>query len=253
MKRRSIVLLVFVVLFTMASVVVWCFLPSLPEGLSRRTFSLDERDVTMLVMKLPQSLREYRLVSDPAHPKSVRAWREELGAEVVFNGSYFNEDGSPSGYWKTGKGTSAVAWPSLEVQTDTHGYTFAFSLLVGQMAMRYLPTDPMEEPVDEMFLSFPTLVADGQPMVESDSGQMARRTAVAKDADGRDYVIVTERGTLTLYELSRWLVEQPEHFVIAGNLDGGPSTGISIENNRQDIEVLSAAVPNVIAIYSKLP
>ncbi len=248
MNRRIIGILILITLMATTAVVVWAFRPRLPEGLSRREIEIGDRKIAMLVMKLPYSLREVELVADPEHPKSVRAWREELDAEIVFNGSYFNEDNQPSGYWKTGKGKSAVAWPSLEEQADPHGYTFALSALVAQFDMRYLPSGPMEEPVDEMLLSFPTLVADGKPMVESDSGQRARRTAVAKDADGRDYVIVTEKGTLTLYELSRWLAEQPERFVIAGNLDGGPSTGISIENGSADIDVLSAAVPNVVVI-----
>ncbi|NBS41933.1 hypothetical protein EBS80_04745, partial [bacterium] len=149
-----------------------------------------------------------------------------------------------------GKGTSAVPWPSREAQADPHAYTFSLTALMGGLGMRYLPDDPGDERVDEMLLSFPTLIADGKPLVESDSGQRARRTAVAEDADMVDYVIVTEKGTLTLYELSHWLAQQPEKFVIAGNLDGGPSTGISIENGDDAVDVLSAVVPNVVAVFT---
>lgn len=248
MKRRVIGILAFVAFLAAALAVAWRLWPRVPEGFSRRTIELGDRRVEMIVMELPYSLREYRLANDPEHPKSVRAWREELGAEIVFNGSYFNEDFSPSGYWKTGKGTSVVPWPSLEEQADPHGYTFALTTKVGGLDMAYLPDAPTEEVPNEMFLSFPTLVANGTAMVAADSGQRARRTAVAEDAGGRDYVIVTEKGTLTLYELSRWLAAQPERFVIAGNLDGGPSTGISIENGDVDVDVLSAAVPNVVVI-----
>ncbi|OGL99122.1 hypothetical protein A2501_00570 [Candidatus Uhrbacteria bacterium RIFOXYC12_FULL_57_11] len=243
----------FMFVFAGASVIAWCFWPRLPDGLSRRTIRIGDREIGLLVYRLPSSLREYALVGDPSRPKSVRAWREELGADVVFNGSYFMEDGTPAGYWKTGKGTSVVPWPSPVEQADPYGYTFALSIMNGGLETRYLPWDPITEPVGETLLSFPTLVANGMAMVESDSGQLARRTAVAEDADGTDYLIVTERGTMSLFELSQWLASQPERFVIAGNLDGGPSAGVSIENNRQDIEVLSASVPNVVVIFSRLP
>lgn len=251
MKRRSVILLVFVVVLAAAAcAAVWRLWPRAPEGLSRRTAEFGDRSVTFLVYRLPTFGAEYSLVGDPSNPRGVRQWREDLGAAVVFNGSYFNADNTPSGYWKTGKGTSAVPWPSREAQADPHGYTFSLTALMGGLGMRYLPNDPGDERVDETLLSFPTLLADGRPMVEADSGLRARRTAVAEDADGVDYAIVTEAGTLTLYELSRWLAEQPENFVVAGNLDGGPSTGISIENGGDDIDVLSAAVPNVVAIFT---
>lgn len=221
-----------------------------PEGLSRRAIEIGDRSVVMLVMRLPAGPWEYAFAADPSNPKTVRQWREELGAEIAFNGSYFTEDGTPSGYWKTGKGTSAVPWPSLEEQRDSHGYTFALSVANDGLHLRYLPSDPISEPVDETFLSFPTLLADGVAMVEEDSGLRARRTAVAEDADGADYLVVTEEGSLTLYELARWLDEQPEGFVVAGNLDGGPSTGVSITNNGRNIEVPSVEVPNAIVISS---
>ncbi|MEK7105524.1 MAG: phosphodiester glycosidase family protein, partial [Patescibacteria group bacterium] len=70
-----------------------------------------------------------------------------------------------------------------------------------------------------------------------------------EDAAGHDYLIVTKKGSLSLYELAKWLDEQPENFVIAGNLDGGPSTGLSLENEKHDLEIPSGAVPSVIVGY----
>lgn len=217
----------------------------------RRTFGIGDREATMLVVRLPRGLRELEFVSDPLSPKSVRAWREELGAEIVFNGAYFQEDGTPSGYWKTGKGASAVSWPDLEEQSDPYAYTFMVSAGVSDLSLSYLPFAPREEPpIGPTFLSFPTLVANGVAIVESDSGQRARRTALAEDADGNDYLVLTEEGTVSLYELAQWLSEQPERFVTAGNLDGGPSTGVSIRSGGTREDVLSAAVPNVVAVFA---
>jgi hypothetical protein len=42
------------------------------------------------------------------------------------------------------------------------------------------------------------------------------------------------------------LLNQPEHFVLAGNLDGGPSTGVSFVDGRRSLEEYSVPVPNVI-------
>jgi len=251
MTRRHFILVASVLLILAATLVFCCYalVSRHPKWTAYRSTQFGDRRVSFLIVRLPFSLREYALEADIEHPKTVREWREELGAEIVFNGSYFNEDGAPSGYWKLGKGESVVPWPTLEEQADPHGYSFSLSLGGGGLHLRYLPSAPTEEPINEMFLSFPTLIADRKPLVEEDSGQLARRTAVAEDSSGQDYVIVTEEGTLSLYEFSRWLSEQPEQFVIAGNLDGGPSTGISIENGRNDIDVRSSQVPNVVAVW----
>lgn len=246
-RTRFLVCLLAVMVAVATMSFAWWRVPRIPGGLSERTETFGDRTVTFLVYRLPYYLYDYDFAADPERPRTVKEWREELGADVVFNGSYFMENGMPSGFWKLGKGKSALAWPTKEEQADPYGYTFALTMTTGLMRMAYLPEDPQDEPVNSTLLSFPTLVADGQPMVAEDSGQLARRTAIAKDAGDRDYLIVTKNGVLSLYELARWLAEQPEKFVIAGNLDGGPSSGVSIENGEEDIDVLSAPVPNVIA------
>jgi hypothetical protein len=205
-------------------------------------------------MQIPDDAR-VQLLADVNDPKSVRTWREETGASLVVNGSYFLEDNQASGYWQAGEIESRIDWPTLEEHKDPVGYTFAVSTVDEELLLRYLPTEPIDEPTPDTFLSFPTLIADGQPLVSRDSGMLARRTVVASQdsmvGPGHDYVIVTEEGQLSLYELAHWLAEQPEQFNIAGNLDGGPSTGISYENGFHDIEVRSAEVPNVIAIFTE--
>ncbi len=228
----------------------WFFAPHVPEGVSRRTGKFGEREVTFLVVQIPDDAR-VRLLADADNPKSVLAWRESTGASLVVNGSYFLEDNQSSGYWEAGGMESQINWPTVEEQKDPVGYTFAVSTVEEKLALRYLPNEPMDEPADDTFLSFPTLMANGEPMVSRDSGLLARRTVLASQENGHDYLIVTERGELSLYELSRWLAEQPERFTIAGNLDGGPSTGLSLENGWHDMDVRSAGVPNVVAIFVK--
>ncbi len=224
----------------------WFFADHFPEGVTRRVQILHDREISFLIIPVPEAAT-VELVADIENPRSVQKWREETGAELVLNGSYFTETNEPSGYWKQVEETSVIEWPTAEEQTDKVGYTFLLNVESGKLDLHYLPEDPQEEPKGDAFLSFPTLLADGKLMVERDSGLLARRTVVASTGD-RIYFIVTEKGELSLYELAVWLDEQPENFTIAGNLDGGPSTGASMENGYHNIEVRSAEVPNVVVV-----
>lgn len=189
-------------------------------------------------------------MNDPTAPKNVAAWRTALSADVIINAAYFLNDNTPAGFLSDNDATTGMPWPSMEAQADTHGYTFLVSANGADgLALRYLPTDRQPSPTPESLLSFPTLLANGVPLVEKDSGLYASRTILAEDANGNDYAIITEKETVTLYGVAQWLAAQPEHFVTAGNLDGGPSTGVSMENGLWDVEDASAAVPSVIVGY----
>lgn len=207
--------------------------------------------MTFLVVQLPNDGWRWEIAQDPTAPKTVAAWRTALGADVVANAAYFLADNTPAGFLSDEGVHSGMPWPSLEEQADTHGYTFMVTVSDDELALRYLPNDPQSAPPADAFLSFPTLVANGAPLVAESSGLFASRTMLAEDAEGNDYLIITEEETVTLYDAAQWLATQPEHFMTAGNLDGGPSTGVSIENGWWDIEDPSAPVPSVIVGYRK--
>ncbi len=208
-----------------------------------------DRKVVFALLDLSVEDWRFELRHDPAHPKSVEVWRQELGADVVWNAAYFKEDLNPAGFFKVTGGQSVVPWPTFEQQKDEHDYTFMITIHPNDLELRYLPPNPQSEPHDATLLSFPTLLVNGAANVKEDSELHAERTVVAEDAAGHDYLIVTKKGSLSLYELAKWLDEQPENFVIAGNLDGGPSTGLSLENEKHDLEIPSGAVPSVIVGY----
>lgn len=223
--------------------------PQLPDGVTRRHASFDGRDVTFLVVPLSHDGWRWELLNDPTAPKNVATWRSELGADIVVNAAYFLAENEPAGFLSIGGVTSGAAtWPSAEDQVDTHGYTFMTSI-GDDIMLRYLPNAPQTNPSPNSFLSFPTLIANGETLIEKDSGLFASRTMLAENEHGNDYVIISEKEMVTLYGAAQWLAAQPEHFVTAGNLDGGPSTGISIENGWWDVEDASAPVPSVIVGY----
>lgn len=246
MKKTLAFLSLLIAGSALGAYIVW---PRLPENIEKRHAVFNDRKVEFLVINLQtQDPTTWGLANDPENPKTVAQWREELGADTVFNAAYFDADNNPTGYFRIDKGESAIPWPTIEEQKKPASYSLAVQVgYWSPLDLTYLPADPHPEPImSEGFLSFPTLIADAKPMVEKDSGLYTARTIVAEDETGAPYLIITEKGSLTLYEAAQWLAQQPEHFKIAGNLDGGPSTGLSMENGMWDIDISSARVPSVI-------
>ncbi|MDF1497383.1 MAG: phosphodiester glycosidase family protein [Patescibacteria group bacterium] len=209
----------------------------------------DGRVVTFLVAKLSTDDFKWGLAEDSLAPKTVMAWRQELGADLVINGSYFDEMMQATGYYHPAGATSTrIAWPSRDSQSDELSYTGLVQIVNGDLNLFYLPAQTLKESAPDVaaFLTFPTLVADGKTLIKTDSQKYAHRTVLAKDMNGTPYVIITESGSPSLFEMAEWLVAQPERFAIAVNLDGGPSTGMSYADDKIKLEVTSAAVPNVV-------
>jgi hypothetical protein len=217
----------------------------LPENVERRVAVIDDERVSFLVVHLPSTMTWF-LANDPSSPKTVREWKDSFHASLVLNGSYFTEDHEPAGYYAI----DGVQSGKAECPTgDRLGYTFGVAMKEKKLVMTYIP-DLSEAFCSEYltgFASFPTLVRNDVSTIETDSGLKARRTMMAQTMDGKQQILITESGETTLYDVAQWLVDQPEIYAIVGNLDGGPSTGLSIHSiSGKDVNIPSAAVPNVI-------
>ncbi|MFA5945330.1 MAG: phosphodiester glycosidase family protein [Patescibacteria group bacterium] len=219
----------------------------LPDGVERRVTAINDRKVAFDLINLTAGGYTFENVLDSTSPKSVQSWRENLGADIVFNSAYFNGANEPTGYYALPASPSITPWPSVKEQADTASYSFLVQIVEGKLRLGYLPSSPTTEAPMNAFLSFPTLLADGQVLVKSDSGSLASRTMLAQDPRGNIFLIVTEKAPLSLFESAQWLSQQPEHFILAGNLDGGPSTGLSITDGKHVLNEPSAPIPNVIA------
>lgn len=256
--RRSIIfgaVMVIVITFGLVSLRGWPrriadFLTygySLPSSMERRIALIDGRKVSFLLLHVPQDMT-WGFANDPSVVRSVHEWRTVLGATVAINGSYFDGENDPAGYYALSGGEGAVDCPNFSDAASLVGYTFGVSVREEKLHLSYIPNDPSfcsNLLSTTKFASFPTLLVDGAPAVAADSGFLARRTILAQGDNGID-IIVTESGEVSLYEAARWLDLQADNYTIAGNLDGGPSTGISANAEPWSIEVASAAVPNVI-------
>ena len=207
----------------------------------------DGRVVDFVVARMPNDQWAWSMQNDPQAPKKVNAWRQELKSNLVINGSYFTETNQPSGFYQLGSKAKRVKLPE---PNQDRGYTGLVGVIDGKLQLGYLPYLRLESRVmeyDSAFLSFPTLLAGGKSMVETDSNKLSSRTVVAQDEDGNVFVIMTEKGNVSLFELAQWLKNQPENFQTAINMDGGPSSGISYSTDNETYDLSSSAVPNVLS------
>lgn len=220
----------------------------LPVNFERRSASFkDGRTVDLVIARLPKDGWAWSMQNDPQAPKKVNAWRQELKSNLVINGSYFTETNQPSGFYKVGSKNKRIKLPN---SNQDKGYTGLVGVIDGKLELGYLPYLRLESRVieyDSVFLSFPTLLADEKNLVEKDSGKFSSRTAVAQNQAGDIFVIITEKGNISLFELAQWLESQPEKFQTAINMDGGPSSGISYSANDETYDLSSSAVPNVLS------
>jgi exopolysaccharide biosynthesis protein len=245
MRRLFVLLTAFFFLATVAGS-VFLLREQLPKGISRRTLDIDDRHVVFDVINLTAQGLSMSLANDPETPKSVKEWRATIGADFVVNGAYFDEKNSPTGFYSLNGSSSVIDWPKIEDQQTTASYSFLVEAKDGKLVLSYLPDAPRAEPPKNGFLSFPTLIANGRSLIKADSGLYAARTMLAQDARGDVYLVIVEKSAISLYEAATWLLSQPEGFVLAGNLDGGPSTGVSYTDGKRIFDELSAVVPNVI-------
>lgn len=223
----------------------------LPTNFTRREVSYqDGRKVSWIVISLKSEDWVWSLANDPTQPKSVKAWREMLDANLVINGSYFDESYQPAGFYAGQNVTNAKAWPDREQQNNPSSYSGLIKLDDGKLELAHLTSNPQEKPANDKhaFLTYPTLIANGKSLVKEDSKKYARRTILAQDIEGLTYIIITESSTASLYEAAEWLEDQPEKFQIAVNLDGGPSTGISYKLHDDSFDIPSAPIPNVVMV-----
>ncbi|MDD2786193.1 MAG: phosphodiester glycosidase family protein [Patescibacteria group bacterium] len=226
----------------------------LPSGFERREISYaDGRKVSLIVIPFKSDEWAWSLANDPTQPKSVRAWREMLDADLVINGSYFEENYQPSGYYFGPNVINEKTWPSREQQNEPASYSGLARVHDGKLELAYLTAHPQDKPKDDeqAFLTYPTLLAEGKSLVSEDSKKYARRTILAQDAGGTNFIIITESGATSLYETAKWIADQPEKFQIAINLDGGPSTGLSFKKDDETFEIPSAPIPNVVTATRK--
>lgn len=172
-------------------------------------------------------------------PQSITAWQKELGALVVFNGSYYCRDGSPCGLvladgkplgpWRNRQMRGMFVAEPKGVSPDLPRATI--------LDLTLTPVSPRKMPWVQGVQSFPLLLDSQDRIRVRKSDKAAHRSVIATDRHGHILVFNTHSGLFTLYDLARFLKESDFEVDIALNLDGGTEAQLYIKT--KDFEYFS--------------
>ena len=207
---------------------------SVSQGIDFKQMFVDD-ELFNIVRIDPRQTKVFVTVDETA-PKTVGEWREQLDAAVVINGGYFDEQYSL---------VSRTMTDGTAIGPLLSGETGVFTQYQGEWI---ITTDPALLTTTGI-QSYPVLVKNGEANVASASQDTAQRSVVATDANGLVYLIVCEYGVFTLTELSAALAELSDPVIVSAlNLDGGTSTGLSIQSQTVSYLDDSLVVPSVIVL-----
>ncbi len=175
--------------------------------------------------------------------QSVSGWVDDPQTDVVFavNAGYFHADGLPSG-WAVLDG---LRWGKRAFDEQRSGI-----VALGARPTVLLGSAPTSTVRVDAFQSYPFLIKGGEQAFPKETGQYARRTFVAVDAEGRWYVGVVPTEPVTLFQLVGLLQSLPVRWERVLNLDGGPSTGLVTALGGRE-ERIDSFAPVAFAIVAK--
>ncbi|MBI4280819.1 phosphodiester glycosidase family protein [Candidatus Uhrbacteria bacterium] len=200
---------------------------------------------TIVLYRLDSSRFRWQFAHDTV-PHFISEWRQKFPeATMILNGLYFNEDFSPTGFFKTGglvvnQRMFDLDRSALLVLKD------GFEIIDDPVEMRQAAKDETEAGQ-----SYPLLIKNGWLNFPEESGLAARRTFLATSKNHSLYVGIVPYAPLTLFEFMKALNQEPAFWLDILNLDGGSSSGISLRlpEFQETFDSLTP-VPNVIVISS---
>lgn len=217
----------------------------LRPGLEHRALTLRDENgrlreiVTML--RLDPAQYQFRVGYRPGAPQSLADWQTETGALLVVNGGFFTAEGVATGLVVTegqASGLSYEGFGGMVGMTET---------AVSLWSLAEQPYTP-DETWHYALQSFPILMAQGTAVYTQEDGQMARRTVIGQDGNGRILFLLAPWGSFTLAQLSHFLTASDLGLTTALNLDGGTSTGLLLRQPTLDIPAFTL-LPTVILIF----
>lgn len=221
---------------------------TLRPGIEQRLITLFDqqgstRDRLYLLRLEPASFR-FAVGYQPGQPRSLHEWLQESGALLVVNGGFFTPE--------------FIATGMTVVDGEHSGSSFqGFGGMVlirdGSVSIRDLASSPYDPAETYQFglQSFPMLVrSGGTTSVAEDDGIPSRRTVIAQDTQGRILFLISPWGSMSLYQLSQFLVQSDLEIDIALNLDGGSSSGALLAEPPEGIPAFTL-LPAVITVYPR--
>lgn len=215
-------------------------------ALKQVTATVGQFEELFTIARIDPQVHQLRVAVDEEDPKTMDEWQVQLNAQLVVNGSYFDEN-----YQLTTRTvTPEDSYGPLLTGSTGIARTFDgqdWVIMQGDV-LQDEPQNTTQNNIQYSIQSYPLLI-NGQQLFTGGSDDIAARTVLALDERGMVYIIVAERGVLTLDQLANTLatlLNTP--FTKALNLDGGTSTGLSIESGSIDYFNSSVAVPSILYI-----
>ena len=203
----------------------------LPQGVGtarRLTLAVDGAPRPLLAVTLvPGSFAVRLLDQSPTFPVGARTVAQSRMvvpmALAAINGGYFEPSFQPSGLL-------VIAGNTLQ-PLSIDGVLSGIVALDPSGVMRLLPRDAELEGVHTAIQAGPFVIDPGGTLGVRPRPAAANRSLVARDDHGRVLLLAT--GALTLHQVATVLHDHPQVFGLerverALNLDGGPSTGLSL-------------------------
>jgi len=206
-------------------------LVDLPAGMGtarRLEVSVEGGTRNLLAVTLVPGAFAVRLLDQsPTFPVGARTVAQSRAlvpqAVVAINGGYFEPTFQPAGL---------VRLDGRDVQPRAaEGVLSGIVAIDGAGVLRLLPRDAALEGVHSAIQAGPFLIDPGGAVGVNHRAASANRSLIASDDHGRLLLLVT--GALTLHQIATLLHDHPqavgmERIERALNLDGGPSTGLSL-------------------------
>lgn len=213
---------------------------SLGRGLSFTQVEMlrdDESAGTMTVVKIDPASNAFRVSHH--QPQGIGAWQQELAAVVVFNASYYGQDGKPVGLIITdGKAVGPARNPQMRGMFVAEPKGMSPDLPRATILdLKLNPVEPQKFPWLQGVQSFPLLLDSEDRIRVRKSDKVAHRTVIATDRAGNILVFNTQHGTISLYDLAQFLKDSVFELDAALNLDGGTEAQLYIKT--KDVEISS--------------
>jgi uncharacterized protein YigE (DUF2233 family) len=192
---------------------------------------------TLAVVKIDPVTNAFRVFHGA--PQSITDWQQQLGAAIVFNGSFYDRKGRPVGLVI-----------SDGVPIGPPGNRQMRGMFVAEpkgmspdlpratiLDLQLTPVTPAKLPWNQGVQSFPLLLDYKGHIRVRDSDKRANRTVIAADRVGNILVFNSFNRYFTLNEFAHFLKESKFDIDSALNLDGGTEAQLSIKT--KDFEFFS--------------
>jgi uncharacterized protein YigE (DUF2233 family) len=210
----------------------------------------DAPEQVVYALRIEPARVTFRIHYEEGSAQTIEEWQASTGAAVIVNGGFFSGNYTPVG--RIVMDGVMYGFP-LNYGERSIGVAGLFTVLDGEVEMYAIGRSsysPRGMRFDQAIESYPILLLPGrQPTYPEETNEEARRTLIGID-DQQRVIILVSNVQFTLHELSGWLAESDLNLDTALNLDGGRSTGLSVNvPGHSSLFPAYVPLPIVIAVY----